>query len=99
MPNRYRNVVGPQVRKIRNLHGWSQAEFAAKCQMAGWDVTRDIIATIEARSRWVGDFELILLSRVLSVPLTELLPGHFHEALQLIRHAPDRGRGPANDGK
>jgi len=68
------NVSGPQIRRIRNAHCWSQPELAAKCQLAGWDVSRDIIARIECRTRWVGDFELAILADVLKVEITELLP-------------------------
>ena len=69
-----RNVVGPQVRTLRSRRGWSQPVLAAKCQLAGWDISRDIIARIELRIRWVADFELILLARVLDVEVTALLP-------------------------
>ena len=71
-----RNIIGPQVRKYRAFHKWSQAALAAKCQVAGWDITRDIVATIESRARWIGDFELMLLAKVLAVPVTDLLPDH-----------------------
>ena len=43
---------------LRSRRGWSQPVLAAKCQLAGWDVSRDIIARIELRVRWVADFEL-----------------------------------------
>ena len=69
-----RNVVGPQVRAQRSRLGWSQPELAAKCQLAGWDISRDIVARIELRIRWVADFELILLAKVLGVETTNLLP-------------------------
>ena len=68
------NVSGPQIRRIRNGHCWSQPELAARCQLAGWDVSRDIIARIECRTRWVGDFELAILADVLKVEVPELLP-------------------------
>jgi transcriptional regulator with XRE-family HTH domain len=68
------NVSGPQIRRIRNALCWSQPELAAKCQLAGWDVSRDIIARIECRTRWVGDFELAILADVLKVSIGELLP-------------------------
>ncbi len=48
--------------------------LATKCQLAGWDISRDIIARIELRIRWVADFELILLAQVLNVSVAELLP-------------------------
>lgn len=69
---RSRNVVGAMVRKRRAELGWSQAGLAAKCQLAGWDVSRSIIAAIEGRVRWVGDFEALLLARVLKVSVADL---------------------------
>lgn len=68
------NISGPQIRVLRNQRGWSQATLAARCQVAGWDVTRDTIANIEAQRRWVGDRELMLLSSVLGVEVADLLP-------------------------
>lgn len=68
------NVCGPLVRRIRNRNGWSQPKLAQKCQIAGWDISRDIIARIECQTRWVGDFELANLAKVLGVPVQELLP-------------------------
>jgi hypothetical protein len=71
---KHRNVVGPQVRQFREYRGWTQTTLAAKCQAHGWNVTRDVIATIESRVRWIGDFELVLLSKILAIPVTDLLP-------------------------
>ena len=69
-----RNIVGPQIRRYRDLRGWSQSTLAAKCQIAGWEITRDVVATIESRARWIGDFELVFLARILEVPVMDLLP-------------------------
>ncbi|MSU47529.1 MAG: XRE family transcriptional regulator [Opitutus sp.] len=71
---RPKNIVGPQVRRCRDKLGWSQGVLAAKCQIAGWDISRSIVAAIEGRVRWVGDFEFVMLAKVLRVPPTELLP-------------------------
>jgi transcriptional regulator with XRE-family HTH domain len=68
------NVVGRQVAKIRNLKGLSQSALATACQLAGWDVSRESIAKIESGFRWVGDFEVIKLARILQVPITDLFP-------------------------
>ncbi|MFM2082474.1 MAG: hypothetical protein RL380_1165 [Verrucomicrobiota bacterium] len=73
MPD-FKNIVGPQVRRLREQRGWSQAALAAKCQMAGWDVSRSIVAAIEGRVRWVGDFELMMLAKVLRTDAVDLLP-------------------------
>jgi hypothetical protein len=58
--------------------------MAVKCQKLGWDVTRDVLATIESGTRWIGDFELVVLSRVLSVPVLDLLPTNWHEIEQIL---------------
>jgi transcriptional regulator with XRE-family HTH domain len=73
-PPRFRNIVGLQVRKYRILKGWTQRALAHRCQVSGWNLTRDIVAGIENRTRWIGDFELVMLSRVLEVPIADLLP-------------------------
>jgi transcriptional regulator with XRE-family HTH domain len=69
-----KNVVGPKLIQIRSERGMSQAQFAAKCQLAGWDVSRDIIARIELQIRCVTDIELLRLAHVLRVPVESLLP-------------------------
>jgi transcriptional regulator with XRE-family HTH domain len=58
---------------LRNRLGLSQAQFAAKCQLAGWDASRDIVARIELQIRRVTDLELITLASVLRVPVESLL--------------------------
>ena len=68
------NIVGPHVAKVRNQKGFSQAALAAACQAAGWDISRVSIAKIESGFRWVGDFEVVKLARVLNVPISELIP-------------------------
>jgi hypothetical protein len=55
-------------------HEWSQAQFAARCQLAGWDVSRGIVAAIEGRVRWVGDFEVSVLAHVLGTSIVSLYP-------------------------
>ena len=64
--------MGKQVRRFRYKRGLSQPAFAAECQRIGWDITRDTVAKIEAGTRWVGDFELVHLARLLGVPLDAL---------------------------
>lgn len=74
-----RNILGPQLMRIRSARGWSQADLARECQLQGWDVSRDIIARIELQIRWVGDFELLEIARVLKVPVSELFPKQFQK--------------------
>jgi transcriptional regulator with XRE-family HTH domain len=67
-----KNIVGPQVRRLRVAANLSQAALAAACQRIGWDIDRNTIAKIEGRLRWVGDFELIHLAKVFKCRLGDL---------------------------
>lgn len=69
-----KNIVGPQVRRLRSEQKLSQPALAVKCQRLGWAIERDTIAKIEAGTRWVGDFELVYLARALKVNFDGLFP-------------------------
>ena len=69
-----KNIVGPQVRRLRVAANLSQAALAAACQRVGWDIDRNTIAKIEGQMRWVGDFELIHLTKVFKCRLGDLFP-------------------------
>jgi len=68
------NVVGAQVRKIRDAHVWSQEMLAARCNRYGWDVSRGTVAKLEAKIRCVNDEELRILARALKVSVDDLYP-------------------------
>jgi transcriptional regulator with XRE-family HTH domain len=72
LPNQ--NLIGPQVRRLRMEAGFSQEAFAAKLQVAGWDVSRAGLSKIESRLRRVNDAELYLLAKVLGCELAGLFP-------------------------
>lgn len=74
MPTYPRNIIGPQLRRLRYERGLSQPELAAECQRMGWDISRDIIARIEGQTRWVADFELLLLARAFKVSVEVFWP-------------------------
>ena len=76
------NVVGPQVRRLRDAAGMSQAALAAACQRRGWDVGRDAIAKIEGGVRWVCDWELLELSKALRCAVAELYPAKDHAVVR-----------------
>lgn len=69
-----KNLVGPQVRRLRVARGMSQAGLAGTCQRAGWDIGRVAIAKIEGGTRCVGDIELLELAKALSCPMAALFP-------------------------
>lgn len=74
MERSIRNLVGPILRRIRTEKRLSQAELAAKCQIQGWDISRDIVASIEDQSRAVIEAEIVMLAIVLEVEPASLLP-------------------------
>ena len=69
-----KNIVGPQVRRLRVAANLSQAALAAACQRVGWDIDRNTIAKIEGQMRWVGDFELLYLAKALGCRVEEVWP-------------------------
>ena len=54
------NVIGPMVAKLRCQRNWSQQLLAAKMQVKGFDITRDVIANIESRRSVATDEHIIL---------------------------------------
>jgi transcriptional regulator with XRE-family HTH domain len=69
-----RNVVGSQIRKLRDAQGWSQETLAARCGRLGWDISRGTLAKVEAQVRCVSDEELMILAKALGVKVDELYP-------------------------
>jgi transcriptional regulator with XRE-family HTH domain len=55
--------------------GWSQEQLAGKCQLQGWDASRDVIARIELQNRLVTDWELVVLAKALGSDPGKLLAG------------------------
>ena len=71
---RYKNNIGPQVRRRRYALGWSQSMLAVKLQIAGFDISRSGVSKIEARLSYVDDKSLLYLAEVLRVPVQDLFP-------------------------
>ncbi len=70
---RYKNNIGPQVRRRRYALGWSQSILAAKLQIAGFDISRSGVSKIEARLSYVDDKALLYLAEVLKVQVAGTL--------------------------
>lgn len=66
------NVVGPNVRRIRESQRMTQEELVARCHLGGWDITRSTLAKIESQVRRVTDEEVDLLAKALKVKIAEL---------------------------
>lgn len=71
--NGLKNICGKRVRKGRRLRGMTQADLAAKMQLAGVMLDRDSISRIELGVRFVADYELRALAQCLRVSVDFLL--------------------------
>ncbi len=64
-----KNICGNRVREARVRRKLTQEELAAKLQVEGLTLERDSVSRIEIGTRFVADFELVVLSKVLNVDL------------------------------
>jgi len=71
--NKHQNLVGPIIRELREKKGLTQAQFAAKLNLAGWDLSRGTFSKIEAQLRCVTDFEILKLAEGIGIDAPELL--------------------------
>lgn len=69
-----RNLIGPQVRRLRCAKSWSQEHLMLVLQELGWNICRQRIARIESCEAWVSDFEMLLVASALEVELSALFP-------------------------
>jgi len=86
------NLVGVRVRKFRMDAGLSQEALSAKCQTAGWDVSRGTFSKIEAGLRRVNDAEVVILAKVMKLTVSDLLDGFpAKEVVTVVRQGDTTG--------
>ncbi len=68
-----KNLCGDRVREVRARLNITQADLAARLQVAGVIMERDSVSRIEIGTRFVTDYELSVLSDVLGVSVEWLL--------------------------
>ncbi len=71
--NGSKNICGKRIKEARKGQGLSQEMLAAKLQVAGINIERDSISRIEIGTRFVADYELLTLCRILNVSPEYLL--------------------------
>lgn len=64
-----KNLCGNRVREARARRNMTQADLAAKLQVAGITMERDSVSRIEIGTRFVTDYELSVLAEVLGVSM------------------------------
>lgn len=75
---RSQNTIGPQIKKLREQRGLTQAMLSARCGVLGWEVSENGITKIEAQIRCVTEKELLILAGALKVKLRDIYPGKTH---------------------
>lgn len=71
--NGRKNISGDRIREARQKLRLSQADLAAKLQLENVVIERDSISRIEIGTRFVADYELLILSKLLKVSVDWLL--------------------------
>ena len=68
-----KNISGERIKRARKKLHLSQENLAARLQVEGVIIERDSISRIEIGTRFVADYELAVLCRVLNVTPEYLL--------------------------
>ena len=71
--NGKKNICGEKVKQARQKQGLSQENLAARLQVEGINIERDSVSRIEIGTRFVADYELAALCKVLNVSPEYLL--------------------------
>lgn len=68
-----KNICGIRVKEARKKLNLSQENLAAKLQLEGVILERDSVSRIEIGTRFVADYELLALCKILNVTPSYLL--------------------------
>lgn len=66
------NVIGPQIKRLRERKHMTQVELTAQCNINGWNISRSTLAKIESQVRRVTDSEVALIAKALKVDISKL---------------------------
>ena len=68
-----KNLIGKKLLALRTARNLSQRDFAAKLQLMGYDIDRNVICRIETDKRRVTDKELVVFCKIFRVSAEELM--------------------------
>ena len=71
--NGSKNICGQRLKEARKTLKLSQEELAARLQVEGVNIERDSVSRIEIGTRFVADYELLVLCKILGVTPSYLL--------------------------
>ena len=69
------NISGERIRQARVIQKITQADLAARLQVEDVQIERNSISKIESGDRFVADYELKAIAKVLKVNIDWLLGG------------------------
>lgn len=72
-PDGTNNLCGRRIAEIRTRKKLSQRKLATKMQLLGFDVDHYFIRRVENGERFVTDIDLVIFSRALEVPISDIL--------------------------
>ena len=78
--NENSNIISEKLRDLRKKRGLSQEELAAQMQLLGVDISQPLISKIEQNKRFVKDYELVCLCKVLNVTERDLLSDFYAQS-------------------
>ena len=68
-----KNIIGDKVKKLRKERGYTQKHLAELLQLEGYEFSDLTILRIEQGSRFVPDYEVVILAKVFGITTDELL--------------------------
>lgn len=68
-----KNLISNNLIELRRQHNYSQRDLAAKLQLLGFDMDKNVITRIETNKRYVTDIELLALTKVFNVSYDYLI--------------------------
>lgn len=71
--NGKKNICGDRIKLARCMRKVSQSDLAARLQVNGIIIERDSISRMEIGTRFVADYELMIIAKVLDVSVEWLL--------------------------
>ncbi len=68
-----KNICGKRIKEARKRAGLTQDNLAARLQLEGVILERDSVSRIEIGTRFVADYELLAICKILNVSPAYLL--------------------------
>jgi transcriptional regulator with XRE-family HTH domain len=78
-------LIGRQVRLLRQAHGWSQQEVAEKMRAFGYQWSQATVTRLESASRPIRVNELADLAALYGVPIAQFLESGVPEDLDALK--------------